>query len=122
MQDRPTAAELVEAAREFLERDVMPAVDGRIAFHTRVTLNVLATVQRELELGVAQDQAQRQRLLALLGHANGSDHSTRDLETELAALIRDDALPHDLYQTATDHIRETVREKLLVANPKYLDS
>ena len=117
MQDRPTAGELVEAVREFLERDVMPAVDGRIAFHTRVSLNVLATVQRELELGGAQDAAQRARLIELLGHDGGA----RTLEIELAAAIRDDALPLDLYSDATAHIRESVREKLLVANPKYLD-
>ena len=40
-QDRPTAAELVTAVREFLERDVMAATEGRVQFHTRVAVNVL---------------------------------------------------------------------------------
>ena len=34
MQDRPTAVELLEAIREFLEQDVMPAVEGRVQFHS----------------------------------------------------------------------------------------
>ncbi len=40
-QDRPTAAELVQAVREFLERDVMPATEARVQFHTRVSVNAL---------------------------------------------------------------------------------
>ena len=117
MQDRPTAAELVEAVREFLERDVITTVEGRVAFHTRVALNVLATVQRELELGTAHDNAQRARLIELLDH----DGDTVVLERELTRAIRADTLSPHLRQRATHHIRESVREKLLVANPKYLD-
>ena len=116
MQDRPTAAELVEAVREFLERDITPAVDGRLSFHTRVAVNVLATVQRELELGPAQDEAQRERLVALLQH----DGTTGDLERELAAAIRAGTLSDAQHDDAVTHVRATVREKLEVANPKYL--
>jgi aminoglycoside phosphotransferase (APT) family kinase protein len=48
---RPTASELLEAVREFLTGQVMPATDGQVAFHARVAANVLAIVARELELG-----------------------------------------------------------------------
>jgi aminoglycoside phosphotransferase (APT) family kinase protein len=48
---RPTAAELLEAVREFLTGQVMPATSGQLAFHARVAANVLAIVGRELELG-----------------------------------------------------------------------
>ena len=40
MQDRPTAVELLEAIREFLEQDVMPTVEGRVRFHSRVAEQV----------------------------------------------------------------------------------
>ena len=80
MQDRPTAVELLTAVREFLERDVMGAVAGRVQFHTRVAINVLDTVSRELELGPAQDAAQRERLLALFGAGDGDERSTDRLE------------------------------------------
>ena len=52
-QDRPTAAELVAAVREFLERDVMEATEGRVQFHTRVAVNALGMVERELEQSAA---------------------------------------------------------------------
>ena len=48
---RPTASELLEAVREFLTGQVMPASSGQVAFHARVAANVLGIVARELELG-----------------------------------------------------------------------
>jgi hypothetical protein len=115
MQDRPTAAELVAAVREFLERDVMPAVDGRVAFHTRVAVNALGMVERELELGADLEREEHARAVALLGH----DGATRDLERELAAAIRNGARPAD-DAALVEHVRATVRAKLRVANPRYL--
>ena len=55
--DLPDAAGLVEAVREFLERDVMTSTEGRVQFHTRVAINVLNMVQREIEQGPAQSDA-----------------------------------------------------------------
>lgn len=108
--DLPDAAGLLEAVREFLERDAMPALDGRLRFHARVAANALAIVQREIELGPAQAEAHRARL-ARLGF--GSD-------AELAAAIRD-GRADDRYHEIAAAVRETVRDKLLVANPRYLD-
>ena len=52
MSDRPTAAELAEAVREFLEAEVLPAAqDARLRFRTLVAANALAILQRELDLG-----------------------------------------------------------------------
>ena len=48
--DVPTAAELVEAVREFLERDVLPEAEGRVRFHGQVAVRVLAMVERRPEL------------------------------------------------------------------------
>jgi len=48
---RPTAGELLEAVREFLTGQVMPATTGQLAFHARVAANALGIVARELELG-----------------------------------------------------------------------
>jgi hypothetical protein len=114
-QDRPTAAQLVTAVREFLERDVMAATDGRVHFHTRVAVNVLNTVARELELGDRFATEERRRAAALLGHDGDADA----LERELAAAIRSGALD-DRADAVRAHVRATVREKLLIANPGYL--
>ncbi len=117
MQDRPTATELVEAVREFLADDISPTLDGRLAFHLRVALNVLDVVARELTLGPGIDADQHDRLVALLGH----DGDTTTLEAELASAIRaGDVDERDA--AVLDHVRATVREKLLVTNPKYLEA
>jgi hypothetical protein len=107
--DMPSAGELVEAVREWLERDVLTSTSGRVQFHTRVAVNVLAMVERELQVGQEQAAAHEARL-AQLGCAD---------EAELASRIRngelDDRLPE-----VRDLVWATVRDKLEVANPKYL--
>jgi aminoglycoside phosphotransferase (APT) family kinase protein len=47
---RPSASELLDAVREFLTDQVMPATAGQLAFHARVAANVLGVVARELEM------------------------------------------------------------------------
>ena len=109
--DVPTAAELVEAVREFVEGDVMASTEGRVRFHARVAANVLGMVQRELELG-PQQTFDHGAALERLGVAD---------EAELAAAIRDGRLD-DRRGEVVDVLRQTVRAKLEVANPRYLDS
>lgn len=117
LHDRPTVAELVGAVREYLERDVMPATEGRIAFHARVAVNVLGMVERELAIGGAQNAIEHRRLVELLGH----EGTVRELTAELARGIR--AGEWDARRDeAIDHVRATVHAKLEVANPKYLES
>jgi hypothetical protein len=108
--DRPTAVELVDAVRQFLQDDVLAVTEGRVQFHTRVAVNVLGMVQRELELGPAQAVAHREGL-ARLGY---------DDEAALAAAIRDGRLPDQDLSAVASVVRDTVRAKLEVANPRYL--
>lgn len=108
MHDVPTAAELVEAVREFLEKDVMSATEGRVQFHARVAINVLNMVQRELSLGAGQADAHVNRL-ATLGVES---------EQELCEAIDSGALDGRLDEVVAV-VRATVRDKLAVANPKY---
>jgi hypothetical protein len=114
-QDRPTASELVTAVREFLEHDVIAATDGRVKFHTRVAVNVLNIVARELDQADILAQHERQRAASLLGH----DGDVENLERELATAIRSGTLD-DRLDDVRAHVRATVREKLLIANPAYL--
>ncbi len=115
-QDRPTAAELVEAVRDFLESEVQPSLEGRLSFHTRVAVNALGMIARELRLGPDLDAAEGARAAALLGHGG----EPREMERELASQIRDGSLD-DRRAEVRDHVRQTVRAKLEVANPRYLD-
>jgi len=102
--DRPTAAELLEAVREFLEG--LP-LTGHDRFLARVSSRVLTTVERELQIGpgLATRHAQR---LAFLG--------VRD-DSELAAAIRSGAVSPAGVMPA---VRAAVVDKLLVSDPAQL--
>ncbi|HUQ40777.1 MAG TPA: DUF6285 domain-containing protein [Acidimicrobiales bacterium] len=108
--DLPDAAGLVEAVREFLERDVMTSTEGRVQFHTRVAVRVLAMVERELALGPVQERDHSAELQRL-GVAD---------EAALAAAIRDGNLD-DRMDEVRAFVAATVKAKLDVANPGYAD-
>lgn len=106
--DAPSAQELIESVREWLERDVLSETTGRLHFHTRVAINVLALVERELELG-PQQAADHAARLEVLGFAD---------DAALAAAIRNGDV--DDSDELRDAIHASVLDKLRVANPKYL--
>lgn len=107
--DAPTSVQMVEAVREWLENDVMPAVEGRLNFHTRVAINMLAMVEREAALGESQ-RIDHEARLAKIGAAD---------DVELARRIRDGEFDGSLGQVMAV-LKDSIRDKLLVANPKYL--
>jgi len=107
--DLPSVTQLVEAVREWIESDLADELVGRTRFHARVAANMLAIVERELDLGVTHGGQHAARLAAL---GVGDEH-------ELAAGIRAgdfDERAEELHAA----LRETVRCKLEVANPRYL--
>ncbi|TDD00404.1 hypothetical protein E1292_28940 [Nonomuraea deserti] len=105
--DVPTAAQLVAAVRDFLQTDVLPAVDGRTRYHTRVAINVLGMVEREIELGPGQAGEHAARLAAL-GVAD---------DAELAAAIREGRVEDG--EALTSVLEQAVLAKLAVAAPDY---
>ena len=109
LHGRPTAAELLDAVREFLAEEVVAATDGRLRFHARVAANAVAIVERELRLREDQLAAHR-AALAQLGVAS---------EAELAAAIRAGAYD-DRMEELVAAVRETVRARLDVANPGHI--
>ena len=127
MQDRPTAVELLAAVRGFVERDVIPALDGTAKFHARVAANVLAIVARELQLADGHLAAEWQRLDALLGAAPlpaDADARVELLGQRTEALCEriraGDADAGPFLDALLAHLGATVREKLAIANPKLL--
>jgi hypothetical protein len=107
---RPTAAELVAAVADFLDKDVRAATgpDGRQAdaaqvnFHARVAANVLRIVEREL--------LDDRRGPDLLGYAD---------ESELAMAIRAGDL--DDRTDVLEALRAIVRRRLDVNHPGYAE-
>jgi len=114
-QSTPKAAILLEAAVKYLESELMPTLDGYHRFQTRVTVNVLNTVRRELELRGAQADAERARLAAMLGH----DGDVESLSVELAEKIRAGAIAID-DPALRAHVRQSLADALAINNPKWM--
>jgi hypothetical protein len=112
---KPCASVLLDAAIDYLERELLPTLAGYHRFQGRVTVNVLAQVRRELALASGQADAERARLVALLGHPGERD----ELSRELAARIR--AGEGSLDDPALlEHLRLSLVEALRINNPKWI--
>ena len=107
--DEPRAGALVEAVREFLERDVLEATEGSVRFHVRVAVNALRIVERELAHAPVHAAEHRRRLDEL----GCSD------DAELADLVRSHG-PEVEHADLKAALTAMVRAKLAVANPGYL--
>jgi hypothetical protein len=69
MQDRPSSTELLAAVREFLQREILPALhDHRQRFRTLIAANVLGVVERELSGEQGRLREEQARLIALDPH------------------------------------------------------
>ncbi len=123
MHDRPTAAELIDAARRFLEGELLPTLsDARLRFQTLVAANVLAVAGREL----ASEEVGLRREWALLGEGiapAGLEElraSVRAANLRLCERVRAGELDEpEAFRALAARLREVVVEKLQVANPRY---
>lgn len=121
-QDRATAAELLAGVRAFLRNEALPQLQGASAYKCRVAANILAIVGRELDQGAAADRAELAGLECLLGKSAAPELSPEAaldaLNAELCAGIRSGALDPRRKEVLAQ-VKETVRAKLLIANPEY---
>ncbi len=125
MQDRPHAAELAEAVREFIETEVLPTLDDpRLRFRALVAANGLGILERELAFGPALVRREVESLARLLGREDPIPDDVallraqaRELNRELARRIRARNTP----EGTLAHLIGTVADKLRVASPRYLD-
>lgn len=113
MQDRPNVDELLDAVEIFLRETVVDQLEGQPRFHARVAANAVAIVRRELRLDGAFARDEVSRLKKLTGSAGGRDK----LNGALASAIRDGDIKDP--EAVLTHLRQTAREKLDVANPRY---
>ncbi len=114
MQDQPTAAELVEAVRDFIQNVAMPQLQARDAFHARVAANALGIVHRELEIAPQDNSEELQRIRELLD----TDGSLEDLNRELCTRIRKGEIDLDT-PGLLRHLNKTTLTKLAIDQPKY---
>lgn len=107
--DRPTASELVQAVREWMETDLAKGIEPRLTFHLRVAMNMLDIVDRELQLGGPMEERHAE-VLAALGVSD---------DAELSQKIREGFFD-DKTASLISALRPVVEDKVRVANPKYL--
>jgi hypothetical protein len=125
MNDRPTSVELLRAVERFLEREVVPQLEGPRRYHARVAANVVAIVAREIETEEAQLQAEWQRLGALLGVGEARPAARDALRDSVQArtrtlaerIRRGDADAGAWRGELVAHLRLTVADKLAVSRP-----
>ncbi|MFW6125065.1 MAG: DUF6285 domain-containing protein [Pirellulales bacterium] len=129
MNDRPTAEELIAAARHFLQEELLPALaDRRLRFQTLVAANVLSIVERELRSEAAHLRQEWEWLAPLLERPKAAPAEIADLREavldanrELCERIRHGAFDEPTcFDTVAKGVRRTVERKLEIANPKYL--
>ena len=125
MNDRPSAVELLRAVEAFLERDVVPSLEGVRRYHARVAANVVAIAAREIETEEEQLRAEWERLDGLLGAGEAPPAARDALRARIS--LRSEALVRRIRAGDADtepwrgevlaHLRETVAAKLTVARP-----
>ncbi|MCE3265327.1 MAG: hypothetical protein K0S15_36 [Solirubrobacterales bacterium] len=124
-QDRPDAAELLEAVAEYLLAELRLEVPSQQRFRLLVAANLCAIVARELRAGDAPAREDLALLQELLGGDPGEvpaaheiDAAVREAEAELARRLRSGELDDRLDELA-ERLSEHVRRKLQVARPDY---
>ena len=130
MQDRPTSVELLQAAADFVESELVPAVQGARQFQARVVANVMRIVAREIQLEDPAVRSEVKALARLLGHDAPHLHSLHDLRAaavsmgeELTAKIRAGEADDGAWRREVlALVRRSVEDKLSIANPRYLES
>ena len=128
MQDRPTAVELLQAAREFCERELGPSLQGRMRFQVRVLQNILGILEREWEHEEDALTNEWERLSAVLEKDDEHPSSFKALgsqvrtwNTELASKIRSGELDGRSDELLA-MLKQTTAEKIAIANPAYASS
>jgi Domain of unknown function (DUF6285) len=120
MHDGPSAGELAEAVREFLESEVLPiASDPRLRFRALVAANALSILQRDLEIGesLLAEEVALLRPLAGAPPAGTLREQALALSSELCSRIRRRDVPRGTLAA----LRRIAELKLRVASPRYLE-
>lgn len=124
MQDRPTQDELLAALERFLDEQVVAKTEGALSFNGRVAANVVRMLRRELEHEDGALEREWTGLDALLGPEPRPDtpaalhEALRRRNETLCERVRSGEIEDD---ATAAHVRQTVRDKLVVTNPGWLE-
>jgi len=126
VNDRPSAAELLDAVERFLEESVVPALNGPARFHARVAANVVRIVAREIATEETHLAREWDGLSVLLGSEGEPPPEGRAALRE-SILARNEELARRIRSGEADagpwrsallaHLSRTIADKLDVAQP-----
>ena len=114
MQDNPTALQILDTVITHLRERLLPTLEGRAIWETRVTISALELVRREFNLKPASDAAELGRLSALLGETGALETLNERLCAAISGGVIDTSTPGLL-----EHLHATAIEKLAVDQPNY---
>jgi hypothetical protein len=114
MYDRPDPEEQLTAVAAFLRDQVLPKLDGQMAFHARVCANMLDIVGRQWQQAPVAEVDELVRLRELLG----MDGSLPALNRELCVRIADGRIDASTPGLAA-HLWRVTLDKLAVDQPRY---
>ena len=128
VHDRPSIHELLDAVQRFLDREIVPVTQGREKFLVRVAASCVRMVDRELACERKQFDRAWSDLNCLLGTESAplgrlerAEAVTGRLD-HLCERIQEGEFDEDseAYRRVLSFVRERVRDKLEVSNPKLL--
>jgi hypothetical protein len=116
--NRPNTHELVESVREMLEGQLLPALtDKGLVYSTRVAVNILKIVERELQQIDGLIQNESESLRSILG-AEVGEIDIDTLNTLLVEKINQGDFDSDDSELLA-HFRRAVLGKIAIDNPRY---
>lgn len=118
MNDRPTAAELLETIADVLEGEVLPATDGALQHRVRVAGNLCRILERETRLGDGVEARERSRLGALLGRADAASADLVELNRELVQRLERGG-DREFEGAAWRALLDITRDKLRIVKPGH---
>jgi Domain of unknown function (DUF6285) len=123
VQDRPTAAELLEALGEFMRDRAENARDRWERFQFQVAANSLGIVKRELEMEDGFRRSEWEGLDRLIGFEEiPMEHAViakrlNERNNELAERIRRGDFDGEAEEQLLPHLWETIVNKVRIASP-----
>jgi Domain of unknown function (DUF6285) len=109
------APDMLATIRDYLETEILPGLSDDKWFNVKISINMLAMVERELRLGSAVNEAERARLAALLG----AEGTLEQLNRMLSLAIRDGRIAPD-DPRLLDQLRQSTTTALRINNPQWL--
>jgi hypothetical protein len=128
MNNLPEASELLLAARKALLEELRPLLGDEAKYTVAMIANAMVIAAREAEAGEAPALAALARFDRIYGTAREELHG-RALSQAVAAQERrlaDDIrggkfdAPGDVQRAVLEHLRESVKARLRISNPKSL--